>query len=323
MSSRTEVWNGYETLLTSELGSGQLVEMFVDAIPIELDGVGRPMYLVIEPDKPTQREWIRIEDIDATLNKFLTLTRGLTGGTNDIVHPVNSIVRSVTTREIIEDLFGDIEAREAALSAHAQDTGDPHNLANYLTLDTANGLYVNKAGDTMGGFLTLSAAPTDPLHAANKQYIDDLIAGLPVGFDGLHSSLTDLPDASAHHTRYDDGEAQGAMGALNDINPFNHEKYTDVNAVSAMGVEGNANPLNHARTPEFVDAPSDGQLYGRRDGAWVAIGADFYNKSDIDGFLVSYYTLSSDPRAVAGRIIYISAGDPGAMANGEIWHDIP
>ncbi len=32
---------------------------------------------------------------------------------------------------------------------------------------------VAKAGDTMTGFLTLNAAPTAPLHAASKQYVDD------------------------------------------------------------------------------------------------------------------------------------------------------
>lgn len=31
---------------------------------------------------------------------------------------------------------------------------------------------VNRAGDTMSGFLTLNASPTNPLHAATKQYVD-------------------------------------------------------------------------------------------------------------------------------------------------------
>jgi hypothetical protein len=32
--------------------------------------------------------------------------------------------------------------------------------------------FVLKAGDTMTGFLTLSADPVNPLHAATKQYVD-------------------------------------------------------------------------------------------------------------------------------------------------------
>lgn len=45
-----------------------------------------------------------------------------------------------------------------------------------LTTDLA--ARVLKAGDTMGGFLTLNADPTSGLHAATKQYVDNLIQGL-------------------------------------------------------------------------------------------------------------------------------------------------
>jgi hypothetical protein len=37
---------------------------------------------------------------------------------------------------------------------------------------------VNKAGDTMLGFLTLNADPTSALHAATKQYVDNLSGGI-------------------------------------------------------------------------------------------------------------------------------------------------
>lgn len=39
--------------------------------------------------------------------------------------------------------------------------------------------FVLKAGDTMTGFLTLSADPVQPLHAATKQYVD--ATALPLG----------------------------------------------------------------------------------------------------------------------------------------------
>jgi hypothetical protein len=49
----------------------------------------------------------------------------------------------------------------------------------------AGGGYVLKAGDTMTGFLTLSADPVNPLHAATKQYIDTRAPPAPgVGDDG-------------------------------------------------------------------------------------------------------------------------------------------
>lgn len=39
---------------------------------------------------------------------------------------------------------------------------------------------VQKSGSTMTGFLTLSADPTNPLHAATKQYVDSVATGLDV-----------------------------------------------------------------------------------------------------------------------------------------------
>lgn len=41
-----------------------------------------------------------------------------------------------------------------------------------------NTAYVAKGGDTMSGFLTLNADPTNALHAATKQYVDAAVQGL-------------------------------------------------------------------------------------------------------------------------------------------------
>ena len=42
---------------------------------------------------------------------------------------------------------------------------------------------VNRAGDTMTGLLTLSGDPTNPLHAATKQYVDTVAANAATGID--------------------------------------------------------------------------------------------------------------------------------------------
>lgn len=50
---------------------------------------------------------------------------------------------------------------------------------NYADIVAALGYVpVNKAGDTMTGYLTLNANPTSALHAATKQYVDNVASGL-------------------------------------------------------------------------------------------------------------------------------------------------
>ena len=46
---------------------------------------------------------------------------------------------------------------------------------NYYTQTQSDTRYVQVAGDTMTGFLTLSANPTNNLHAATKQYVDGMV----------------------------------------------------------------------------------------------------------------------------------------------------
>jgi len=52
---------------------------------------------------------------------------------------------------------------------------------------------VNKAGDTMTGFLTLSTDPTSNLHAATKQYVDNLAIGLNFHAPVVAATAAPLP----------------------------------------------------------------------------------------------------------------------------------
>ena len=45
---------------------------------------------------------------------------------------------------------------------------------------TLDDRYINRAGDTMVGFLTLNADPTANLHSATKQYVDTEIAAVDI-----------------------------------------------------------------------------------------------------------------------------------------------
>ena len=59
---------------------------------------------------------------------------------------------------------------------------------------------VDKAGDTMTGFLTLSADPTDPLHAVTKQYLDTSITAAVTGGGVTASNVSFAPTANISST---------------------------------------------------------------------------------------------------------------------------
>ena len=305
MSRRTFTWNAFETELTQALLSG-VTTAVVDSVV----GLAAPLYLVVDPDEPLKREWIRVNTING--NNLENIVRGLSGsvgGAGGVDHDPGAKVRAMFSMQNLDDIFLDILDNTDAGGIHIGDPGDPHASAGYLKLAAANGLYVNKDGDTMQGLLTLSGAPTADLHAATKLYVDDAVGAIPI-FSGLHAALTDLPDPSAHHTRYNDNEAQGAMGPLNDINPFNHNRYTDAEAVAAVG----PHTIKYTDA-EAVAAVATADVYATK--------ADTYTKAEIEAIVASYYTLNTDAREIAGRRLYIQSADPGAIANGDVWHQTP
>jgi hypothetical protein len=67
-------------------------------------------------------------------------------------------------------------------------------IANVTNLQTSLDAKVDLAGDTMTGFLTLSADPTSNLHASTKQYVDTSIANL---VDTAPSTLDTLNELAA------------------------------------------------------------------------------------------------------------------------------
>ena len=315
MSRRTFTWNAFETELTQALLSG-VTTAVVDSVV----GLAAPLYLVVDPDEPLKREWIRVNTING--NNLENIVRGLSGsvgGAGGVDHDPGAKVRAMFSMQNLDDIFLDILDNTDAGGIHIGDPGDPHANAGYLKLAAANGLYVNKDGDVMTGLLTLSGAPTANLHAATKLYVDDLVGGIPI-FSGLHSDLTDLPDPSAHHTRYTDNESQLAMGLINDINPFHHNRYTDGEAVSAVGphFSGVHGDLSGIGAADHHAKYTDGEAV-----AAVAASGNYYTKAEIESIVASYYTLNTDAREIAGRRLYIQSADPGAIANGDVWHQTP
>lgn len=92
--------------------------------------------------------------------------------TNTGVTSVNGLTGSVSAQNII-DAVKSLDGPASGLNADLLDGNDGSYYQQALGYTP-----VNKAGDTMTGYLTLSGAPTSNLHAATKQYVDDVASGL-------------------------------------------------------------------------------------------------------------------------------------------------
>src|SRR6478609_4857794 len=107
------------------------------------------------------------------------------------------------------------------------------------TLTTSIGAKVAKNGDTMTGALTLPADPTNPLHAATKQYVDAKPSG---------ATISDTAPGSP---------AAGQLWWESDTGVL-ALYYNDGNTSQWVGVGGTGLP----------EAPVDGKGYLRRNNGW-------------------------------------------------------
>lgn len=74
----------------------------------------------------------------------------------------------------------DLANGQIAITAAVTDDSHNHIISNIDGLQTDLDAKVDLAGDTMTGFLTLHADPTQNLHAATKGYVDEVATGLQV-----------------------------------------------------------------------------------------------------------------------------------------------
>jgi hypothetical protein len=120
MSTRTRTRNAFEDSLNGSITSG--------AATITLNsttGLVDPLYLVIDPESPTKREYIRVGSVSGS--NLESVDRGEDGSASGAqAHDSGITVRAVWVHQVLDELFTDIEALETADTNHfgGTDTAD-------------------------------------------------------------------------------------------------------------------------------------------------------------------------------------------------------
>jgi hypothetical protein len=138
--------------------------------------------------------------------------------------------------------------------------------------NSMEGNFVNIAGDTMTGPLTLFGPPTAPLHAATKQSVD---AGIATLYTQLHNEYIAGDDAIKEEFRAADAALQ------NDV--INKVSRTGDTMSGPLILSGEPTTALQAATKSYVDsagggggggitdAPYDGLAWARKDNTWIHV----------------------------------------------------
>jgi hypothetical protein len=128
--------------------------------------------------------------------------------TNTGVTSVNGLTGSVSAQNIL-DAVKSLDGPNSGLDADTLDGNDGSYYQQALGYTP-----VNKAGDTMTGNLTLVGSPTNSLHAATKEYVDSVAAGLNWKSAVNLLAVTNVPLSGNTNTLIIDGHS--ALVAAND-----------------------------------------------------------------------------------------------------------
>jgi len=143
MSSQSHTFNAYESNLAGPLLAGA-----TSVAVVSLVGIDTPAYLVIDPDDPNLREWIRV--LATTSNIIDNMDRGLEGsngpGGTGVDHLSDAPIRAIFTAQLQDDIFFDINSLETFDTDHLA-AGNPHPV--YLTEAEGDQFYLRLDGSTI------------------------------------------------------------------------------------------------------------------------------------------------------------------------------
>ncbi|MEG0764208.1 MAG: hypothetical protein RR424_10340 [Oscillospiraceae bacterium] len=152
-------------------------------------------------------------------------------GTNWVVISANAIPKATAS-------IDGLQTKENVADVNAN-TANRHNHNNKAVLDVITNVLINTwntvteklnlSGGTLTGFLTLHAAPTANMHAANKKYVDDIAGGKGNG-DMLKTVYDANNDGIVDNAALLGGLASGEFCRINDARLSDARPASDVSA---------------------------------------------------------------------------------------------
>ena len=222
---------------------------------------------------------------------------GLTSGTGIVVSGTAgegwspTVTHADTSTQASVDNINGTVIQDITLDdfGHITSIGSVDLDGRYYTETESNALYVAKAGSTMTGTLILSGAPTAPLHAATKSYVDSSITAGVVTSAGKWTTARTLTL---------DGGLSGSVS-----------------------IDGSANVTLTATVLE-TGHNHDGRYYteAEADGRFVNIAGDTMTGALTIGTIVGNAGVSLDTLNVTGHIV--ATGDVTAYSDRRFKHNI-
>ena len=219
-----------------------------------------------------------------TTSSGLTITGTGEGASVTIAHADTSSVSNLTSNNSDNIVIQDISFTFDTFGHVTAATVGTMDLDNrYYTETEADNRFLNVAGDTMTGYLTLNADPTNSLHAATKQYVDSVAEGLSVQEACLVATTDTLAVLSGGTITYNNGTSGvgATLTTTGSYTTIDTVALADTNRILVKNEVNTAHNGIYVRTSSTVltratDHDSPAEMAGG-DFVFVTSGSEYQN----------------------------------------------
>lgn len=229
MSRRTYTWNAYESSLNGAINTS--------AVSITLNsvtGLRAPGYLVIDPDIPASREFIRYETINASAIEGVT--RNVDGAALNS-HDDGAKIRAVPVHQFFDDIFTDIEDIESAAAAHTGAANPHSNSAAADDLVATDALVAANTAGVATNVTNLATHTADDESHRIHEFVDAIDIALPTSGAWV-SVVSDVIAIPSHWVTYELILRGGGVYRSDIASTGKFRVHSDVTGYAAFGVDG-------------------------------------------------------------------------------------